>query len=115
MSRAERLAERLQGNMSESLGVRLVKPEVESVAGKVIPSTSPEDGRTRDRQAGHMELDRIMPDPDQPRKTFTDESLQQLARSLKTAGQLQPIRVRWNAEHAKWVIISGERRYRAAA
>src|SRR4029453_6326106 len=25
-----------------------------------------------------------------------------------------PIRVRWNAEHAKWVIISGERRYRAA-
>jgi ParB family chromosome partitioning protein len=115
MSRSEQLAQRLQGNMSESLGVRLVKPESEAVAGKVIPSTSPEDGRTRDRQAGHMELDRIMADPDQPRKTFPDESLEQLAKSLKTAGQLQPIRVRWNSEYAKWVIISGERRYRAAS
>ena len=114
MSRAEQLAERLGRNMNESLGVRLMTPDGQAVAGKVIPGVSPEDGRTRDRQAGHMELDRIMPDPDQPRKTFTEESLQQLAQSLKTAGQLQPIRVRWNAEHAKWVIISGERRYRAA-
>lgn len=114
MSRAEQLAERLGRNMNESLGVRLMTPESQAVAGKVIPGVSPEDGRTRDRQAGHMELDRIMPDPDQPRKTFTEESLQQLAQSLKTAGQLQPIRVRWNADHAKWVIISGERRYRAA-
>ncbi len=114
MSRAEQLAERLGRNMNESLGVRLMTPESQAAAGKVIPGVSPEDGRTRDRQAGHMELDRIMPDPDQPRKTFTEESLQQLAQSLKTAGQLQPIRVRWNADHAKWVIISGERRYRAA-
>jgi ParB family chromosome partitioning protein len=114
MSRAEQLAQRLERNMSESLGVRLVTSEGQGVAGKVIPLTSPEDGRTRDRQAGHMELDRIMADPDQPRKTFSDESLEQLARSLKSAGQLQPIRVRWNGEHAKWVIISGERRCRAA-
>jgi ParB family chromosome partitioning protein len=114
MSRAEQLAERLGRNMNESLGVRLMTPESQAVAEKVIPGVSPEDGRTRDRQAGHMELDRIMHDPDQPRKTFTEESLQQLAQSLKTAGQLQPIRVRWNADHAKWVIISGERRYRAA-
>jgi ParB family transcriptional regulator, chromosome partitioning protein len=114
MSRAEQLAERLGRNMNESLGVRLMTPENQAVTGKVIPGVSPEDGRTRDRQAGHMELDRIMPDPDQPRKTFTEESLRQLAQSLKTAGQLQPIRVRWNADHAKWVIISGERRYRAA-
>ena len=75
---------------------------------------SPEDGRTRDRQAGHMEIDRIIPDPDQPRKFFSEESLEQLAQSLKTTGQLQPIRVRWSKQHAKWVIISGERRYRAA-
>jgi ParB family chromosome partitioning protein len=115
MSRAEQLARRLQETMSESLGVRVARTDGEGVAGRVIPSTSPEDGRTRDRQAGHMELERIMPDPDQPRKSFSEESLQQLAQSLKSAGQLQPIRVRWNSEHAKWVIISGERRYRAAA
>ena len=113
-SRAEQLAEKLSGNMNESLGVRLVKTSSQAVAGKVIPRVSPEDGRTRDRLAGHMELDRIIPDPAQPRKFFAEESLAQLARSLKSAGQLQPIRVRWSEEHLKWVIISGERRYRAA-
>jgi ParB family chromosome partitioning protein len=100
--------------MNESLGVRLVTPEGQGVAAKVIPAVSPEDGRTRDRQAGHMEIDRIIPDPDQPRKSFPEESLRQLAESLKTVGQLQPIRVRWNSDHQKWIIISGERRYRAA-
>ncbi|AMV40938.1 ParB/RepB/Spo0J family partition protein [Planctomyces sp. SH-PL62] len=34
--------------------------------------------------------------------------------SLQRTGQLQPIRVRWSEEHGKWIIISGERRYRAA-
>jgi ParB family chromosome partitioning protein len=114
MSRAEKLAERLAGNMNESLGVRLVAAEVEGVSARVIPAVSPEDGRTRDRLAGHMEVERIIPDPDQPRKYFSDESIAQLAESLKKTGQLQPIRVRWSAEHGKWVIISGERRYRAA-
>ena len=37
-----------------------------------------------------------------------------LAASLKNTGQLQPIRVRCNEGLGKWVIISGERRYRAA-
>jgi ParB family chromosome partitioning protein len=114
MTRAEKLAERLAGNMTESLGVRLVKSEPQAPTPRVIPAVSPEDGRTRDRLAGHMEIERIIPDPDQPRKYFSEESLEQLAASLKKTGQLQPIRVRWGEEHGKWVIISGERRYRAA-
>ena len=61
-----------------------------------------------------MSLSRIVPDPDQPRKTFPEDSLQQLAVSLKTTGQLQPIRVRWSQGHGRWIIVSGERRYRAA-
>ena len=114
MSRAEKLQERLGRSMNESLGVRLVTTPSQEVAGKILPSVSPEDGRTRDRLAGHMEVERIIADPDQPRKTFPEESIAQLARSLKSAGQLQPIRVRWSEAHEKWVIISGERRYRAA-
>ncbi|MFO0888314.1 MAG: ParB/RepB/Spo0J family partition protein [Isosphaeraceae bacterium] len=114
MNRAEKLQQRLAGNMSESLGVRLVTNGAQDAAEKGIASVSPEDGRTRDRLAGHMEIDRIIPDPDQPRKTFPEESISQLAESLKKAGQLQPIRVRWSEAHAKWIIISGERRYRAA-
>lgn len=114
MSRAEKLQQRLAGNMSESLGVRLVTNSGQEPAGKGIASVSPEDGRTRDRLAGHMELERIIPDPDQPRKTFPEESIAQLSESLKKTGQLQPIRVRWSEAHAKWIIIAGERRYRAA-
>jgi ParB family chromosome partitioning protein len=114
-SRAQRLTERLAGNMNESLGVRVVPtPQSDSTSAKAIPSTSPEDGRSRDRMAGHMEIERIVPDPEQPRKFFSEESISQLAASLKKTGQLQPIRVRWNASLEKWVIISGERRYRAA-
>ena len=61
-----------------------------------------------------MEIDRIVPDPDQPRKEFSDDALERLAASLLKHGQLQPIRVRWNATIGRWVVISGERRYRAA-
>jgi ParB family chromosome partitioning protein len=61
-----------------------------------------------------MEVDRIVPDPDQPRKEFSDEALDRLALSLQKHGQLMPIRVRWDVGLGKWVIISGERRYRAA-
>ena len=114
MSRAMKLAERLSGNMGESLGVRLASPGGPGVAAVGIPSVSPEDGRTRDRLAGHMEIEKIIPDPEQPRKYFSEESIEQLAASLKKTGQLQAIRVRWSAEHGKWIIISGERRYRAA-
>ena len=56
-----------------------------------------------------------MPDPNQPRKEFEPESLRQLADSLAERGQLQPIRVRWDAAMERWVIIAGERRWRAAA
>ena len=100
--------------MNESLGVRLVTNSEQDGAAKSIAAVSPDDGRSRDRLAGHMELERIIADPDQPRKSFPEESISQLAESLKKAGQLQPIRVRWSEEHSKWVIIAGERRYRAA-
>ena len=61
-----------------------------------------------------IQVDRVAPDPNQPRKEFEPESLRQLADSLKERGQLQPIRVRWDAAMERWVIIAGERRWRAA-
>jgi ParB family chromosome partitioning protein len=120
MTRADQLARRLGQNMSESLGVRGpvandLPPQAHAAPGAAAAhGDTPEDGRSRDRQAGLLELSRITPDPDQPRKTFDEEALSQLAESLKTTGQLQPIRVRWSQALGKWVIISGERRYRAA-
>jgi ParB family chromosome partitioning protein len=61
-----------------------------------------------------MEIDRIVPDLDQPRKEFDPDAIDRLAASLLKHGQLMPIRVRWNGKVGKWVVISGERRYRAA-
>lgn len=58
--------------------------------------------------------DRIDRDPGQPREEFDEESLQRLAESLKTRGQLQPIRVRWDEDRGVYVVIAGERRWRAA-
>ncbi len=116
---AESLQRRFGQNLSESLGVRagglggggMGGP---STVGAFPRETGPDDGRTRARDAGHMEIDRIVPDPDQPRKEFSEDAIDRLSASLLKHGQLQPIRVRWNAGIGKWVVISGERRYRAA-
>jgi ParB family chromosome partitioning protein len=116
---AESLQRRFGQNLSESLGVRAgglgAGGGIGPAPGTQFPrETSPDDGRTRARDAGHMEIDRIVPDPDQPRKEFSDDAIERLSASLLKHGQLMPIRVRWNAEIGKWVVISGERRYRAA-
>ena len=66
--------------------------------------------------SGGMEtlpLREIEPDPDQPRKTFTDETLYELSASIAEHGLLQPIAVRPKAQGGYW-IIAGERRWRAA-
>jgi ParB family transcriptional regulator, chromosome partitioning protein len=57
-------------------------------------------------------LDRIRPNPFQPRKEFREEDLTQLQSSLATTGLLQPITVRQAGDHFE--LIAGERRLRAA-
>lgn len=57
-------------------------------------------------------VDQIRPNPDQPRSRFDDESLTELAASLKEVGVLQPIVV--TATETGFVLIAGERRWRAA-
>jgi len=59
-------------------------------------------------------LDRIRPDPEQPRRTFDDASLAELAASIAVQGVLQPLWVYYRYEDDDYMIISGERRYRAA-
>ncbi|MBN2544477.1 MAG: ParB/RepB/Spo0J family partition protein [Spirochaetes bacterium] len=64
--------------------------------------------------AGFVELpiDKIVPNPDQPRKNFDEESLNELAQSIKNFGLIQPITV-VKKEHI-YEIVAGERRYRAS-
>lgn len=59
--------------------------------------------------------DRIEPDPDQPRQYFDEDALNDLATSIRAEGILQPIAVRYDEPRDIYVIIHGERRWRAAA
>lgn len=58
----------------------------------------------------------ITPDPEQPRKDFDPAALKELAQSLQSNGLLQPIVVRPNPnpEGPRYLLIAGERRWRAA-
>ena len=58
-------------------------------------------------------LDRIYPNPDQPRRTFDEEALQELAQSISEHGVISPITLRKDADK-RYMIIAGERRFRAA-
>ena len=71
-------------------------------------------GISDDRASLLIPIERLVPDPDQPRKEFDEDELERLGRSLRERGQLQPIRVRWDEASARWVVVAGERRYRAA-
>lgn len=67
------------------------------------------------KQVQEIELDQIVPNRYQPRRTFNEESIAELAQTLKEQGLLQPIIVRKDSrEPEKYEIIAGERRYRAA-
>lgn len=59
-----------------------------------------------------VELTKIVRDEDQPRKEFEEESLAELADSIKQHGVLQPIVV--TKKGSKYQIVAGERRFRAA-
>lgn len=59
-------------------------------------------------------LDKIIPDPNQPRKIFDEPALQELADDIAVHNILQPITVRPGDDEENYIIIYGERRYRAA-
>lgn len=60
-----------------------------------------------------IDLDKIQPNPWQPRKVFTVEEIESLSVSIKEFGLIQPITVRKIAEES-YELVAGERRYRAA-
>lgn len=60
-------------------------------------------------------IEAVKPNPDQPRKIFLREDLEELATSIRDKGVLQPILVRSQpGEDGVWQIIAGERRWRAS-
>ena len=76
---------------------------------KDVVGTTPEKEVTAD--VLRIPVDLIEPNPFQPRMSFGEEALQELADSIRTFGLIQPITVR--KKGSKYQIISGERRFRA--
>jgi ParB family chromosome partitioning protein len=96
-------------HLDESLGAR--RQEARPVLSPVPHQR--DIGRSPLRNVGRLDLDQVIPDPDQPRTEFPEEALERLAQSIRDKGQLSPIRVRWSAHAGKWIIVAGERRWRA--
>jgi len=60
-------------------------------------------------------IDRILPNPDQPRRTFTEDALQELTTSIREKGIIQPLILRPDPRNpGGYQIVAGERRWRAA-
>lgn len=114
MKAADTLASRLAGNMMESMGAASAGVPVPSPAGVLHGGAAKFQGAARLKDALSIKLEQIVADPNQPRKEFDPDDLADLAASLKARGQLQPIRVRWDEGAGRWMVIAGERRFRAA-
>lgn len=64
---------------------------------------------------GTLPLASLRPNPDQPRRTFDEEALEELAESVRARGVVQPLIVRPDPrEEGAYQIVAGERRFRAA-
>ena len=76
------------------------------------PASGPGAARAGETTVG---IDRISPNPGQPRRTFTDAALDELAASIREKGIIQPLVLRKDPRDPdRYEIVAGERRWRAA-
>jgi ParB family chromosome partitioning protein len=83
-----------------------MKPALGKGLGALLPGKGDE--------VAQIEVERVIPNEYQPRRTFRDESLQELAASIREKGVLQPVIVS-RVGDGSFRLIAGERRWRAAS
>jgi len=93
------------------------KPSVLEKAGDIFKEEEKElTGELFDVNAGkgmvRIKIDKLIPNPNQPRKTFFEQTISELGESIKEHGVLSPIIVRPAGD--KYEIVAGERRYKAS-
>lgn len=94
----EKIVEKIAEKPVEKIVEKVVEKPVEKIVEKPVEQT--------------LKLNLIEPNSEQPRKNFDEESLQELADSIRQYGILQPLIVQKKGNH--YEIIAGERRWRAA-
>jgi ParB family chromosome partitioning protein len=77
------------------------------VASTSIDSLGPTDENFR-----RLPIDQLTPNPQQPRQTFDEAALEELAASIKAHGLIQPLAA--TCKQGKYYLVAGERRWRAA-
>ncbi len=81
--------------------------------GKGLGAFIPEEfGILKEDRYAEVEIEKVKPNPEQPRTQFDEQSIEELACSIKETGIIQPVLVVPEEDHYK--IIVGERRWRAA-
>ena len=104
------------GRGLESLFALYDKESNENITNQNANQNSNQPANTKREQEGNvteLDINKIYPNPNQPRKHFDEEALQELASSIKTHGVIQPLVVNREAD-GKYMIIAGERRWRAS-
>lgn len=109
MSKREKFRHLAEASLTSvpPIGERIVPLADDRMAG-------PFAGTSRLKGARLIPIERLVADPSQPRKSFSAKSLADLAASIEQHGILQPLLVQYDAPQDRYLIITGERRYRAA-
>ena len=79
----------------------------------LIGESEPEEGLASP-EADSIAIDLIKPNPDQPRRRFSDDEIDELAASIRERGVIQPLVLRPDPSGEGYQIVAGERRWRAA-
>lgn len=95
----------------ETANISNIRKPIGYINKEVVSEEKPQQGGSADVLL--IPADLIEPNPFQPRMSFDQEALEELAESIRTLGLIQPVTVRRKSD-GKYQIISGERRFRAS-
>lgn len=101
--------------MAEKKDRRALGRGLSALMADVAPVASPEPGEVPPPADHMIPIDQITANPDQPRRVFAKDALQELAASIAEQGIIQPLILRPDpAAPNRYQIVAGERRWRAA-
>jgi len=95
-------------------GLSALMADIET-QGEPVANDGTAEAPTAPRGVRVLPIDRIVPNPDQPRRSFAEDALNELADSIREKGVIQPLIVRPDpGDGSRFQIVAGERRWRAA-
>ena len=86
---------------------------LDALLGDAPVARAAEEGASAPGPRRELPIEHLEPNPDQPRRVFAEDAIEELAASIRTRGLLQPILVRPRGRE-RYEIVAGERRWRAA-